>query len=160
VKATASRPEPAPLTALVAPTDVGLWLRLLESHNRVLAELRRDLEGVCTLARFDLLATLDKEDGITLATLSRRLLVTAGNVTGLVARAERDGLVLRRADKADRRLSRVHLTAKGRLLVAELVPLHGEHLSRLLGGLDGKERRDLHRLLGKLRDSLRAKELR
>lgn len=159
MKASAARSEPAP-TALVATTDVGLWLRLLESHNRILAELRRDLEGVCTLARFDLLAALHKEDGITLATLSRRLLVTAGNVTGLVARAERDGLVLRRADKADRRLSRVHLTAKGRALVAAAVPLHAEHLSRLLGGLDGKERRDLHRLLGKLRDSLRAKERR
>jgi DNA-binding MarR family transcriptional regulator len=158
VKASAARPEaPTPLTAT---TDVGLWLRLLESHNRILAELRRDLEGVCTLARFDLLATLDKEDGITLATLSRRLLVTAGNITGLVARAERDGLVLRRADKTDRRVSRVHLTAKGRAVVASVVPLHAEHLSRLLGGLDGKERRDLHRLLGKLRDSLRAKERR
>jgi DNA-binding MarR family transcriptional regulator len=158
VKASANRPE-AP-TPLVATTDVGLWLRLLESQNRILAELRRDLEGVCTIAPFDLLATLDKEDGITLAVLSRRLLVTAGNVTGLVARAERDGLVQRRADKTDRRLSHVHLTPKGRALVASLVPLHGAHLSRLLDGLDGKERRDLHRLLGKLRDSLRAKERR
>ena len=104
MKASAARSEPAP-TALVATTDVGLWLRLLESHNRILAELRR-------------------------------------------------------ADKADRRLSRVHLTARGRALVAAVVPLHAEHLSRLLGGLDGKERRDLHRLLGKLRDSLRAKERR
>lgn len=159
MKAAGARAEAAP-PALVAPTDVGLWLRLLESHNRILTELRRDLEGECTLARFDLLATLDKEDGITLATLSRRLFVTAGNVTGLVARAERDGLVVRRSDESDRRLSRVHLTARGRSLVAQVVPVHAAHLARLLGGLDGQERRSLHHLLGKLRDSLRAKERR
>jgi DNA-binding MarR family transcriptional regulator len=138
----------------VASIGVSLWVRLLESHNLMLAEVRRRLARDCTLPRFDLLANLDREDGQTLAALSRRMLVTAGNLTGLVDRAERDGVVERRPDPADRRLSRVYLTHRGRELVQGLLPTHAHHVTELLASLDPGERRDLRRLLGKLRDSL------
>ncbi len=138
--------------------DVSLWVRLLESHNLMLTELRRKFAtgkgGGATLPRFDLLANLEREDGQTLAALSRRMLVTAGNVTGLVDRTERDGLVERRGDPGDRRLSRVFLTKKGRALIGALLPRHAVVVADLLGGLDAKERRELRRLLGKLRGSL------
>ena len=134
--------------------DVSLWVRLLESHNLMLAEIRRRLAAAASMPRFDLLANLEREDGQTLAALSRRMLVTAGNLTGLVDRAERDGLVERRADPRDRRLSRAFLTTKGRELITSVLPLHAEHVGELLAGLDGGERRELRRLLGKLRDSL------
>jgi DNA-binding MarR family transcriptional regulator len=137
--------------------DVSLWLRLLESHNLLLGEVRRQLSRECTLPRFDLLANLEREDGQTLAALSRRMLVTAGNLTGLVDRAERDGVVERRADPRDRRLSRVYLTERGRALVTELLPRHAENVGALLSGLDAGERRELRRLLGKLRDTLNPK---
>jgi DNA-binding MarR family transcriptional regulator len=110
------------------------------------------------MARFDLLANLERDDGQTLAALSRRMLVTAGNLTGLVDRAERDGVVKRRADPRDRRLSRVFLTARGRRLITQILPLHGDHVGELLAGLDAGERRELRRLLGKLRDSLASNE--
>jgi DNA-binding MarR family transcriptional regulator len=135
-------------------TDVSLWVRLLESHNLILGEIRRRLADTATMPRFDLLANLEREDGQTLAALSRRMLVTAGNLTGLVDRAERDGVVERRADPRDRRLSRVFLTAKGRELITQILPLHATHVGDLLAGLDVLERRELRRLLGKLRDSL------
>jgi len=134
--------------------DVSLWVRLLESHNLMLGEIRRRLSDAATLPRFDLLANLAREDGQTLAALSRRMLVTAGNLTGLVDRAERDGVVVRRADPRDRRLSRVFLTTKGRGLIKQILPVHADHVGELLGGLDATERRELRRLLGKLRDSL------
>ena len=137
---------------------VSLWVRLLESHNLMLGDLRRRLADDCTMARFDLLANLEREDGQTLAALSRRMLVTAGNLTGLVDRAERDAVVERRPDPSDRRLSRVWLTAKGRELVKTLLPVHAKHVSDLLAALDGGERRELRRLLGKLRDSLLARK--
>jgi DNA-binding MarR family transcriptional regulator len=137
---------------------VSLWVRLLESHNLMLGDLRRRLADDCTMARFDLLANLEREDGQTLAALSRRMLVTAGNLTGLVDRAERDGVVERRPDPSDRRLSRVWLTAKGRELVKTLLPVHARHVSDLLGTLDAGDRRELRRLLGKLRDSLLARK--
>ncbi len=136
--------------------SVSLWVRLLESHNLMLAELRRRFvpdKGAASLPRFDLLANLIRQDGQTLASLSRRMLVTAGNVTGLVDRAERDALVERRADPQDRRLSRVFLTKKGRALIVSLLPRHAALVADLLEGLDAKERRELRRLLGKLRGS-------
>ena len=57
-------------------------------------------------------------------------------------------------DPNDRRLSRVFLTRKGRELLAELVPLHAAHVGDLLSALDPAERREMRRLLGKLRQSL------
>jgi DNA-binding MarR family transcriptional regulator len=141
----------------VASIGVSAWVRLLDSHNLMLGELRRRLSDSCTLARFDLLANLERQDGQTPAALSRRMLVTAGNLTGLVDRAERDGVAERRPDPSDRRLSRVWLTDKGRQLVQSLLPTHAEHVSELMSGLDAGERRELRRLLGKLRDSLHAR---
>jgi DNA-binding MarR family transcriptional regulator len=120
----------------------------------MLSEVRRRLAEDCTMPRFDLLANLEREDGQTLAALSRRMLVTAGNLTGLVDRAERDGVVQRRPDPSDRRLSRVYLTPKGRELITAILPSHAAHVSELLSPLDANDRRELRRLLGKLRDSL------
>jgi DNA-binding MarR family transcriptional regulator len=138
----------------IESVGVSVWVRLLAAHNLMLAELRKRMADDCTLARFDLLANLEREDGQTPAALSRRMLVTAGNLTGLVDRAERDGLAERRPDPRDRRLSRVWLTSRGRDLVQALLPAHADHVGELLAGLDVTERRELRRLLGKLRDSL------
>jgi len=120
----------------------------------MLTELRRELEHTITLARFDLLASLERDDGQTLAGLSRALLVTAGNVTGLVDRAERDGVVERRPEPNDRRVARVWLTREGRALIRELLPQHARHVHELIVGLSAEERRDLRRLLGGLREHL------
>jgi DNA-binding MarR family transcriptional regulator len=156
-KAPAGAPPARGASASSIQSDVSLWVRLLESHNLMLAEIRRRLSDEATLPRFDLLANLESEDGQTLAALSRRMLVTAGNLTGLVDRAERDGVVQRRADPRDRRLSRVFLTPKGRALIQQLLPSHAVHVGDLVSGLDAAERRELRRLLGKLRDSLASK---
>jgi DNA-binding MarR family transcriptional regulator len=151
----APRGAPAPRVSRT-PRDesVSLWFRLLSCHARMLAELRRELEAHVTMPRFDLLASLLRSDGQTLAALSRDLLVTAGNVTGLVDRAERDGLVLRKADPADRRVARVWLTPEGRALIRELLPAHDAQVHALLAGIPAAQRRDLRRLLGALRDHL------
>ena len=141
-------------SVLSAGDAIGVWERLLESHNLILGEVRRRLADTCTMPRFDLLANLERQDGQTLAALSRRMLVTAGNLTGLVDRAERDGVVERRADPRDRRLSRVYLTDKGRELITELLPKHAEHVGALLEGRDANDKRELRRLLGKLGDGL------
>jgi len=143
-----------PATPVADATSVSTWVRLLACHNLMLASVRRRLDPECTLSRFDLLANLAREDGQTLATLSRRMLVTAGNLTGLVDRAARDGFVVRRADPRDRRLSHVHLTRKGRDLVTTLLPRHAAHVETLFTALDASEKRELRRILGKLRGSL------
>ena len=131
-----------------------LWYRLLRCHALMLGELRGKLENEMTLARFDLLASLNRNDGQTLASISRDLLVTAGNVTGLVDRAERDGHVERRAEPSDRRVARVWLTPEGRTTIRALLPHHSEAVGTLLEGLPAADRKDLRRLLGSLRDHL------
>jgi len=134
--------------------SLSLWFRLLSCHALMLGELRRELESRITLARFDLLASLYREDGQTLAGISRALLVTAGNVTGLVDRAERDGVVERRPDPADRRVARVWLTDHGRALIRELLPIHARQVHDLIGSMPLSDRKELRRLLGGLRDHL------
>jgi DNA-binding MarR family transcriptional regulator len=140
--------------------SVSVWFRLLSCHALMLTELRRRLEEPSasgkrmTMARFDLLASLHRHDGQTLAGLSRALLVTAGNVTGLVDRAERDGVVERRPDPDERRASRVWLTDRGRTLIKSVLPTHDKQVHEMLAGLPREERRELRKLLGVLRDHL------
>ena len=138
--------------------SVAVWVRLLECQNRALAELRRTLPEECSLSRFDLLAILDRHDGLTPAALSRRMLVTAGNLTGLVTRAERDGLVVRKVDESDRRCVHIHLTPAGKQFIARLIPEHTRLLADLLSDFAPSERRVLRDMLGRLRTSLRSRE--
>jgi DNA-binding MarR family transcriptional regulator len=137
---------------------VRAWVRLLEVHKSTLAEIRRELSGEVTLPRFDLLAALEREDGQTPAALARHLLVTAANITGLVDRAERDGLVERRSDRRDRRAKRIHLTERGRRLFAEGATRHARRLDAAFASLSRRDLATLADLLGKLRAGLRGRQ--
>jgi DNA-binding MarR family transcriptional regulator len=129
---------------------VRAWVRILAVQKRALAALRDDLEREMTMPRFDLLAGLCRRDGQTLAALSRGLLVTAGNITGLVDRAARDGMVERRADPGDRRAWRVHVTPKGQRAFREAERRHAARVQKLFAGLSTAEVAALIHLLDKL----------
>lgn len=131
------------------------WVRVLAVHKRALASIREDLEHEMTMPRFDLLANLTRADGQTLASLSRSMLVTAGNLTGLVDRAARDGLVERRADPNDRRAWRVHLTAKGQRTFRDAERRHAARVAKVFAALGPSELSTLTRLLDKLRATMR-----
>jgi DNA-binding MarR family transcriptional regulator len=60
------------------------------------------------------LLPLFEEDGLRIGEVARRARLSKQTMTTMVRLAERDGLVERRADRSDRRATRVHLTAKGR----------------------------------------------
>jgi DNA-binding MarR family transcriptional regulator len=137
---------------------VRAWVRVLAVQKRALAAIRDDLEGEMTMPRFDLLANLVRSDGQTLAALSRSMLVTAGNITGLVDRAARDGMVERRADPGDRRAWRVHVTAKGQRAFREAERRHAAKVAKLFAGLSRTELETLIRLLDKLRGVFRPVE--
>jgi DNA-binding MarR family transcriptional regulator len=130
------------------------WVRILAAQKRGLAAIRDDLEREMTMPRFDLLANLCRDDGQTLASLSRSMLVTAGNLTGLVDRAARDGMVERRADPEDRRAWRVHVTPRGERAFHEAERRHAARVSKLFAALSATEIATLIRLLDKLRTSL------
>ncbi|TCZ58694.1 MarR family winged helix-turn-helix transcriptional regulator [Roseicella aquatilis] len=139
--------------------ELRLWLRLLTCTNLIEAEIRRRLrlEFGTTLPRFDLLAQLDRAPGgLTLGEVSRRMMVSNGNVTGLAARLEEEGLIERRTSPADRRAQTLRLTPRGRREFARQSRAHEGWIAELLAGLAEEERAALHRLLGRAKASVRA----
>ena len=131
-----------------------LWLRLLTCtqilERRVRARLRERFE--VTLPRFDLMSQLWRyPQGLKMNELSRHLMVTGGNVTGIVDSLEHDGLAERADEPADRRVFRVRLTRAGRRAFAEMARTHEEWIVELLAGLSRKQHAELYKLLGRMK---------
>jgi DNA-binding MarR family transcriptional regulator len=134
-----------------------LWLRLLSCTNLVEAEVRARLraEFDTTLPRFDLMAQLERHaGGLKMNELSRRLMVTGGNVTGITDQLESEGLVVRESDPADRRAYTVKLTPAGRRAFARMAAAHEQWVVGLFAGLAAAEKQQVYRLLAKLKVSL------
>lgn len=134
-----------------------LWLRLLTTTNLVQTELRRRLriEFNTTLPRFDFMAQLERHpEGLKMNEISRRLMVTGGNVTGLTDQLEKEGLVARDADPNDRRSFTVRLTREGRALFDKMAQAHERWVVELFGGLGLDDKSRVHQRLGKLKDHL------
>jgi DNA-binding MarR family transcriptional regulator len=133
-------------------------LRLATCRNLLMRECRRSVErwGL-TLPQFDVLAELGRApgEGFTFIELSRLLLVTSGNLTGIVDRLEAEGLLERRQDERDRRLVRIVLTRKGRRLVDGMLPFHARDIQSMLAFMPADRLQALNELLGRLRDGLR-----
>jgi DNA-binding MarR family transcriptional regulator len=131
-----------------------LWLRLLASTTQIENEVRRRLRerfGI-SLARFDYMAQLDRaKGGLKMSELSRLLMVTGGNVTGLTDELARDGLVSREASPGDRRAWIVRLTPKGKAAFAAMADEHERWIRELFAGFDAVAVADLHAQLGTLR---------
>jgi DNA-binding MarR family transcriptional regulator len=139
--------------------ELRVWLRLLTCANliesRVRAGLREDF--AITLPRFDLLAQLDRApDGLTMGELSDRLMVSNGNITGLVERLASESLIARAPAPGDRRRSRVKLTPAGKRAFDGMTPTHERWIDDLLAGLTRAEMADLLGLLAKLKHSIQA----
>jgi DNA-binding MarR family transcriptional regulator len=135
------------------------WLRLLTCVNMIEATVRARLHAqfATTLPRFDVLAALDAADAdLTMGALSARLMVTSGNVTGLVNGMEKDGLVLRRPHPADRRSTLISMTDAGRMLFAAMAPAHASWIEETMAGLDRAEAARLWGALGQLKASAHA----
>ena len=130
--------------------------RLLEVTRRLDVTVARTLHEEAGLPgpRFELLLRLGRSPGeeLTMSALADQLGVTSGGATRLVDRVAADGLVERRACSNDRRVHHVRLTEAGRARLEAAVELHRADLARELGGrLDDDERRELDRLLDRLR---------
>ncbi len=139
--------------------EVRLWLRLLTCSSLIERRVRRHLarEFAITLPRFDLLAQLDRApEGLTMGALSQRLMVSNGNVTGLVGRLAREGLVAREAPARDRRRARVRLTQAGKRAFDAITPAHARWIDEAMRGLRRGEMAQLHALLGRLKDAAQA----
>ena len=134
-----------------------LWLRLLACHSLIESHLRTQLRRQfgTTLARFDLMAQLDRHPReLKMGELSQLLMVTGGNVTGLVDRLINEGLIERRDDPSDRRAYFVRLTHKGQALFDQMASAHEQWLISLFNGLDKVQQNQLNTLLGEFRERL------
>jgi DNA-binding MarR family transcriptional regulator len=131
---TASRP--------LSRQRLRLWLRLLRATRAIEAELRERLrvQFSLTLPQFDVLAALYRQnDGITMTELSRMLIVSNGNVTGIVDRLVADRLVARQPSPNDRRSFLVRLTPKGRTEFAAVARAHEQWIDKILSEFDAAE---------------------
>ena len=130
-----------------------LWLRLLACTTQIEDEVRRRLRATfgVSLARFDYLAQLYRHGGLKMRDLSRYLMVTGGNVTGLTDELERDGLVQRESSETDRRSWIVSLTPQGRRTFETMAKQHEEWILELFSGLEPASIERLYTQLGKLR---------
>ena len=134
-----------------------LWLRLLSCSTDIETEIRKRLRARfgMTLARFDYLAQLHRHpQGLRMNALSRFLMVTGGNVTGLTDELARDGLVARESSRTDRRSWIVRLTPQGRRGFEAMAREHERWILELFHGLDARGVRQLHARLGELREHL------
>jgi DNA-binding MarR family transcriptional regulator len=131
-----------------------LWLRLLSCTTRVEDTIRQRLReqfGI-TLPRFDLMAQLEREpEGLAMGEVSRRMMVTGGNVTTIVDQLEREQLVQRLPVPGDRRSYRLTLTEAGRSTFATMAQAHQAWVRELLSPLSAKEQSQLAALLGTLK---------
>ena len=138
-----------------------LWLRMLTCtmtiEQRVRAGLRERF--ATTLPRFDLMAQLERNaQGLKMGELSRRLMVTSGNVTGLTDQLAAEGLVERTPIPADRRAHLVRLTPKGKHAFDAMAAAHERWIIDIFSGLSEAERSKLHALLGQLKTTMTAAE--
>jgi DNA-binding MarR family transcriptional regulator len=134
-----------------------LWLRLLSCtvriENKIRLRLRRDFNT--TLPRFDLMAQLERcSGGLRMSELSKRLMVSGGNVTGITDQLEREGLVARTPCPGDRRAFTVKLTGTGLKRFREMAARHELWIIEMLGGLTREEKETMITELGKVKSHI------
>jgi DNA-binding MarR family transcriptional regulator len=138
--------------------SVRLWLRMLACTNRIENFVRQNLQAKfeTTLPRFDLMAQLERApQGLKMSELSQRMMVTGGNVTGITDGLEKEGLVVREVDTADRRVFRVKLSAEGQRQFRRMATEHEQWVIELFEGVSMKHKNQLVELLGDLKQHIR-----
>ena len=116
-------------------TRLRLLLNILRTTRSVENALREEMRVSYdqTLPRFEILAVLERsESGLRMSALSEKLMVSNGNVTGIVERLVQDGLVERMAVPGDKRATLVRLTHKGEAVFAEMADVHERWVNELL----------------------------
>ncbi len=131
-----------------------IWLRLLTCTQLIERRVRSRLRErfATTLPRFDLMAQLARHpEGLKMNELSRLLMVTGGNVTAIVDQLEKEALVERVDEPADRRAFRIHLTRGVEKTFAEMARAQEECVVELLAGMSRREQDELLKLLAKVK---------
>lgn len=142
--------------------ELRLWLRMLTCTQLIERNIRSALREKfeTTLPRFDLMAQLERApQGLKMNELSRRLMVTGGNITGITDQLVQEGLVERLPVEGDRRAYLVRLTSAGHASFAAMAHEHENWIAQAFAGLPPKDMAQLHKLLVRVKDSAIAMNL-
>ena len=134
-----------------------LWLRMLSCTVRIENEIRSRLRASfnITLPRFDLMAQLERHpEGLRMGELSKRMMVTGGNVTGITDQLEREQLVVRVPHQTDRRGYSVKLTDEGRRAFAEMAVVHEGWITEMLADMPAADKAQMIALLAQMKQGL------
>ena len=142
--------------------ELRIWLRLLTCTHLIERQVRKNLRDdfETTLPRFDVLAQIDRAPGrLSMRELSKRLMVTNGNITPLVDRLVNDKLIRRESSADDRRVQHVSLTLTGKKVLNKMIPAHSSWVNALMTNLNKESALELHELLGDLKSSILRAEI-
>lgn len=145
------------LDEVARPAGFTTWLQVVRCYQKASRSLALRLRPLdVTLAQLDVLANLHARsgDGVTQQELARRLLVTKGNVSGLLDRLVKRKLVERRSDPRDRRSNRIFLTAQGRHLATEAVRAQRDFVRGMLEVLQDPEQDALASMMERVEERL------
>ena len=134
-----------------------LWLRLLTCSSLIEKKLRDELRLSfdMTLPRFDFLSQLERApDGLTMGELSKRMMVSGGNISGIAAQLVDEGLIDRCQVPNNRRTFIVTLTQKGRNEFETIAKAHERWVIEMLGQLDQDDVKQLMNLLLKVKNTV------
>jgi MarR family 2-MHQ and catechol resistance regulon transcriptional repressor len=127
------------------------FVKLMRAANSVSTATNAGLaEADLTVSQFAVLEVLYHAGPLCLTQIAHKILTTGGNLTLVVKNLEKRGLVQRKQSADDRRFFSLHLTTKGRKLIAEIFPKQAAQIARVLGALSAEEQTDLARLCKKL----------
>ena len=136
---------------------IRVWFRFLRLESRIQSTVAERLRAIdLSVPQCDVLTTLTEAEGISQQELAQRLYVTKGNISGLLDRLERAGLVERRAIAADRRQYAVYLTASGRAAAEQAIAMQHKLIAATLGRLSLENLAEFETLLIATRDLVRA----
>ena len=132
-------------------TALRLWTALARCYGTMHKALAHRVgEYELTTAQFGVLEALYHLGPLTLGDLADNLLVTGGNVTYVMDRLQKDGLVARRRCSEDRRMVWADLTDDGKSLIEDVFPGHAEFIEEIVSVLGPEDQQELRRLLKRL----------
>ncbi len=137
--------------------ELRLWLRMLTSTSMLEKQIRERLrtEFNTTLPRFDVMAAVYRcKEGLRMGELSRWLMVSNGNVTGIINRLADEGLIRREQRPDDKRSTYVALTGKGEREFEAMSASHEGWMRSFFAGLSEAEMLTLQDLLGRVKESV------
>ena len=127
------------------------WLQLVRTYNHIEAIISADLRADdLTLARVHVMAALDLFGPMSQQALADHLLVTKGNIVGLVNKLSARGLVDRTASKTDRRLNSLCITPAGKEVIVRIMPRQHALIAKLMSPINEQEAALLEKMLRRL----------